>query len=523
MEIWSNFFRAEAIRRPTARISHIDKKSARFDNRSQTNGQCVTQRIERDDLVSRRRLLQAGMGLGVAAAVPASQHLWWNGKSFERAGYDPDYLEAPPGEESWANWSGIAKSTPQEIAIPESEEELSDLVRATSNRVRPVGSGHSFTSLVPTEGTIVDLSGLDGLRSLDPLTGQATFGAGTRLFQAAAELAAAGRALPNLPDIDVQTLAGTFSTATHGTGAELTALHDYIAGFRLVTATGDVRDVTRESDPDLFAAGKVSLGALGVITQYTLETQAAFNLRRVARIDPIVDVIDQIDALADGHRNFEFFYTPGTGYAAVLTHDFHNDEISGRGASGDDDLLLALQDLRDTFGWWPWLRRRVAQSAFPTGVIEDVSDASHNLLSTTRPIKFNEMEYHLPRENGVRALQKVIEKFDRRKDAFFPVEVRFVAPDDAWLSPFRDGPDISIAIHAAVDEPYDYFFSEFEPLFLENGGRPHWGKLHSLDKATLSGLYPNFDRFCELREDLDPSGKFLNSHLATLFGEEIDD
>ena len=108
---------------------------------------------------------------------------------------------------------------------------------------------------------------------------------------------------------------------------------------------------------------------------------------------------------------------------------------------------------------------------------------------------------------------------DRRKDAFFPMEIRFIAPDQAWLSPFSEGPCISIAIHAAVDERFDYFFSDFEPIFLSHGGRPHWGKWHSLKKIDFEMLYPKFNDFMALRRELDPSGKFLNPHLAEVFGE----
>jgi FAD-linked oxidoreductase len=329
-----------------------------------------------------------------------------------------------------------------------------------------------------------------------------------------------GRAFPNLPDIVDQTLAGSFSTATHGTGQNLTALHDYIHAFKLVTANGDLLEVSRGSYPDLFAAGKVSLGALGVISEYTVETVPAFNLRRIVSAEPVESVLDDALARADSHRNFEFYYLPGTGIAASIVHDSHSGETTGLEPSSDDDEMLeGLKQLRNEFGWWPWLRKRIAQSVLPSGKVEDVSDASLQLLATTRPIKFNEMEYHLPWDDGLKALRQVIAMMDRRKHIFFPMEVRFTASDDAWLSPFNGGPRISIAIHAAVDEPYDYFFSEFEPIFTNHGGRPHWGKHHSLKRVDLEALYPDFAKFAEIRRSLDPTGKFLNPHLAELFGE----
>lgn len=468
---------------------------------------------------TRRRLLQGGAALGVAAAIPVGQHVAWSNRDFTREGYSPDYPLPPEGEESWMNWSGIQRATPRVIAAPETEDALVDLISSTQSPLRPKGSGHSFTGLVPSEDTIIDLANFSGLKGINPANGLARFGAGTVLFQAAGALDDHQRAFPNLPDIADQTLAGSCSTATHGTGARLPAMHAQIEAFRMVTAAGEVLEVSAASDADLFAAGQVSLGALGIITEYTLATVPAYNLHRLVTAEPVGQLLDTAEARANENRNFEAYYLPGTGVAATITHNIHSGEVSGRTPSEDDELLLGLKDLRDSFGWWPWLRRKVAGAALPDGKVEDVSDASWRLLTTTRPIRFNEMEYHLPRHEGIAALRKVIAMMDRRKDVFFPMEIRFTAPDDAWLSPFNDGPRISVAIHAAVDEPYEYFFSEFEPVFRAHGGRPHWGKLHSLGHAEVTGLYPDFERFCELRRMLDPDGRLLNPHLAKLFGE----
>lgn len=472
--------------------------------------------------ISRRHVLIGGGALGVAAAIPVASHLAWSSKTFTRADYEPNLPTAVDGEAAWMNWSGIQRATPKDIAFPKTgaEADLAQLIRDTALRVRPVGSGHSFSPLAPSEGLMVDVSAMEGLYAFDSATGLATFGAGTRLYHAAEELTARGRAFTNLPDIDVQTLAGMFSTGTHGTGATLTALHDYIHSFRLITASGDILDVSRESNPDLFLAGKVSLGALGIITQYTVNTVPAFNLHRRVSIEPVGPFLDRVEALGEAHRNFEFYYVPATGLVISIIHDLHEGETAPSDIPNDDDESLAgLKQLRDTFGWFPWLRQKIAKSAFPQGVIEDFSDASPALLATTRPIKFNEMEYHLPRENAMATLRTVIRMLDWKKSAFFPMEFRNIAPDEAWLSPFNGGPKSSIAIHAAVDEPYDYFFSEFEPVYRAVGGRPHWGKLNALQQADFQKLYPEFDRFNALRRDLDPTGKFLNAYLAGIFGE----
>ncbi len=472
---------------------------------------------------TRRSLMLAGAGLATIIGIPAIQHVAWNRRSFVRDGYDPDWsADLPADVTGWENWAGIERATPSNISAPDSVEALVDTILNANGRIRPVGSGHSFTGLAPTDGVMIDVSRISGLKAFDPSTGLATFGAGTRLFHMAETLADHGRALPNLPDIDVQTLAGSFSTATHGTGLHLTALHAAIRRFTLVTASGTLLDVSPESNPDLFSAGKVSLGALGVIADYTLATVPAFNLRRVVTVTTIEDAIDNAEANAAEARNFEFYYFPNTGLAATIRHDTHEGPLNPPPTEDGEDVLASLKDLRDLLGWQPWIRRKVIAGALPLGLIEDVSDASHKLLSTERLTKFIEMEYHLPLENGMTPFRQVQRWLDSRKDIFFPVEVRFTGADDAMLSPFNDGPRLSIAVHAAVDERYDYLFSELEHIHRANGGRPHWGKLHSLTYDDLISLYPRFQDFINIRRTLDPNLRLMIPHLARLFGEGLD-
>nr|WP_321509213.1 D-arabinono-1,4-lactone oxidase [uncultured Hyphomonas sp.] len=470
---------------------------------------------------TRRAILFGTAGLAAAAAIPGVQYARWSMKDFKRDGYSPGLPPAPDGEVAWSNWSGIQQSTPRQIAVPATESDLSAAL-SSARRVRPVGSGHSFTGLVPSEHLIVDASRFSGLISADATTGLATIGAGTRIRQTARELDQAGLALQNLPDVDVQTLAGSFSTSTHGTGRTLQPIHAHIEGFRIVTPDGTARDVTASSDPALFNAGRVSLGALGVITQYTLKCVPSYNLKRRVWVDTLDSIMDQAMDLSQQHRNFEFYYFPFTGLAAGISHDVYDGEVTGRVSDEDEDTLAGLQSLRDMFGWAPWLRRRIAQGNLPRGLVEESTDTYWKLLATARPTKFNEMEYHIPLDNGLACLREIIAALETRKDTFFPMEVRITAQDDAWLSPFNDGPRLSIATHAAVDEPYDYFFKVLEPIHRSHGGRPHWGKLHSLGKDDLIGLYPDFGNFLELRASLDPDGKFLNPHLAHLFGVDFD-
>jgi FAD-linked oxidoreductase len=466
--------------------------------------------------LSRRALLLGGAV--AAVAVPAGLHLSWGARDFTRKGFVAEPPPAPPGRVNWSNWSGIQRATPRAIVVAKDEASLRAAMLEGAAPIRPVGSGHSFAPLVPSEGTIIDISPMAGIISEDKAAGTVTFVAGTRLQHAARLLAERGLAFANLPDITTQTFGGMFSTATHGTGLLLPPIHDHIVGFRIMLPNGEMREATVNRDPDLFAAGKVSLGALGVITQYVIKPVPAFNLRRKLWTESIETLVPRIDVLARQHRNFEFYYLPATGKAAAIVHDVHTGAISGREPSTDDATVASLKDLRDSLGWWPWLRGVIADQAIPDGQVEDSTDESWKLLATGRPIKFNEMEYELPIESGTLALKEALAAADAQKNLFFPIEVRLTAGDTAWLSPFSDGPRMSISIHTAADEDVDFLYTVFEPIFRKHGGRPHWGKLHSLKRDDFGKLYPKFDAFAALRKTLDPQGRMLNPFLTELFG-----
>ena len=470
--------------------------------------------------LSRRKLLMMGLGAGAVFGIPAAQYTSWGSQDFEREGFSDPTPSVPDGEVRWTNWSGIQTSTPKQIFVPKTEQELAEHIAGTRGQIRPVGSGHSFTALVPSEDVIVDLGRMNGIREYDLETNIVKVGAGTRLRILAKELSKLGLGLKNMPDIDVQTLGGSFNTATHGAGLGLSAIHDYIIGFTMVSASGEVLNVTQENNPDLFSAGKVGLGALGVITEYTLKVEKAFKLHKRVTMMPIEDILDMSLAAAETHYSFEWFYLPGTGQGVVLSYDRTDEPVrrqEGMSKDEENELMMGLKDARDKLGWAPSLRRRVVSKALPKGVVEDQIDESWRLLATTRPIKFNEMEYHLPLEHAKEAMREVIKRLDARKEIFFPIEVRFVASDNAWLSPFNHGPSVSIAVHSYHNEDYDYLFTDFEPLYKQFNGRPHWGKLHSLGAKELRGLYPRFDDFVALRKSLDPMGRFLNPHLDKLF------
>lgn len=390
--------------------------------------------------------------------------------------------------ELWTNWSGRVRCTPARWLRPTDEAEIATAVVSAAEAqrgVRVAGSGHSFTPLVATDDVLLSLDAWQGIESIDGATQQATIRAGSRLSSLGEPLREAGLALANQGDVDVQALAGALATGTHGTGATLGNLSSRLVGLRLLTGTGELLVIDGTRDPDLLAAARVSLGALGVVTAARLQLVPAYRLHeRIWKVG-IEECLDHLDEHVRAHRHFEFFWYPHKDYAemkALDPTDAPADPLEGRKGERID-----------------W---------------------SYKIFPSVRELRFNEMEYSVPAEAGLACFRAVRARMrERHPDVVWPVEYRTVAADDGWLSPAYQRDSVAISLHQDASLPCDEFFADVEPIFREHGGRPHWGKLHNLTAAQLATLYPRWDDFRALRRRLDPYGVFLNGHLRELFGE----
>lgn len=421
------------------------------------------------------------------------------------------------GRMLWRNWSGIQHAYPAARSAPRSEAEVAAALKTAQAPVRVVGAGHSFTGLVPTSGTLMSLDALSGVERWEG--DEAVVWAGTRLGALGPALAEKGRAMPNLPDINKQSLGGAMGTGTHGTGATLKAIHGDATALRLATVSGEIIDCDAQTNADIFRAAKVSLGALGVITQVRLATSPNRRLHRRVWVEPFEETLAQAEARWARHRNFEFYAVPFTGLAASITHDETDAPARTREAGGDDAFLDVLKQLRNLLGFSTPLRKAAARTLLGSAKPEETVDEGWKLLSTERPVRFNEMEFHLPVDAQLPALKEVVAAIEaHRPDVFFPIEARRVAADDAWLSPFEGGPRGSIAVHAYYKDDFAFLYTLIQPILLRHGGRPHWGKLHTMRDQQLSSLYPKWNLFLEVRRRLDPEGRLLNPYLSGLFG-----
>ncbi|EFF88768.1 oxidoreductase, FAD-binding [Streptomyces sp. e14] len=429
--------------------------------------------------------------------------------------------------EKWRNWAGQQTCAPTRIERPASEEQLSEVVaRAVRDglRVRPVGSGHSFTDACLTDGVMVDQSGMQRVLDVDPVSGLVTVEAGIKLHRLTAELHRYGLALENQGDIDKQSLAGALATATHGTGERFCNLSANVVGCRLVTATGEVVEIDEARDPDAWRAARVSVGALGVISRYTLRCVPAFRIRRIDEIRPAADVLADLDRLVAAHDHFEVLALPHTD--KVLTYASRRTDRPaappGRvTAWWNDDVVsnvglgVACHLGRLLPGAAPGIARTLTRVI---GRYEQLDD-SYRVFAHQRRVRFTEMEYAIPRVHAAEALERVRALIvDRRLPVLFPIELRFTAPDDAFLSTAYGRDTAYLAVHHVVRAEYEAFFRAVEAIMDEYEGRPHWGKRHFQTATTLAPRYPGWQDFQAVRARLDPDGVFTNDYVARVLG-----
>jgi L-gulonolactone oxidase len=427
----------------------------------------------------------------------------------------------------WRNWAGDQACTPASFERPASIEEVAEAV-VRSQEVRVAGAGHSFTPAVLTDGTLLSLDRMDRVLDVDRSSGLVRVEAGITLGALSDELWRHGLALENLGDIDVQSIAGATATGTHGTGSKLPNLSAALQSIELVTADGSTVELNEETDPDGWRAARVSVGALGVVTAVTLQAVPAFTLEGHDVGRPLDEVLANIGELADGSEHFEFFSFPYSDRALTRTnqrvpgppqprrprHAWLEDEVLKNGFFG---AMCRLGRARP--GWIPRINRLVSRAG---GMESRRVDRSYRIFATPRSVRFTEMEYAIPRENGVEAIRTVREVVESRGLAVsFPFEVRFVAGDDAFLSPACGRDTCYIASHMFEGMEYEPFMRGVEEIMDGFGGRPHWGKRHFQTAETLRPRYPNWDRFDAVRERLDAEGRFANEYVRRVLGPPV--
>ncbi|MEU5691070.1 D-arabinono-1,4-lactone oxidase [Actinosynnema sp. NPDC020468] len=421
----------------------------------------------------------------------------------------------------WTNWARTASANPHRVEHPTSLDGIAAAVSGAS-AVRPRGSGHSFTAIAVAPGVALDLDGWTGV--VEVSGNLVTVRSGTPLRQLNALLDTLGLAMANLGDIDAQTIAGALSTGTHGTGAKLGGLATLVVALELVLADGSVARCSATERPDLFAAARVGLGALGVISTVTLRCVPSFVLHARETPGRLEEVLEEFDHWTSVEDHVEFHWFP------------HGDQVIVKRNNRVDEQPRPLSRFRHFYEYevmenaafglvcrtartFPPLTARLNRLCGSLISERVYSDVSHRVFVTPRRVRFVESEYAVPRES----LHAVLTELRRavaslHHGVIVPVEVRVAQGDDIWLSTAHGRDTAYIAVHQYLGMPHEQYFKTFEDIATAVGGRPHWGKIHTLTAADLEPRYPHFADFRRVRDAVDPTRKFTNAHLERVLG-----
>lgn len=420
----------------------------------------------------------------------------------------------------WHNWSGGQACIPEVRVAPDNEAALAEVVRNTKGAIRAVGSGHSFSALVPTDGTLLSLSSMTGMISADPQTLQSEFWGGTRVADMGEPLLKAGLAMLNMADIDYQTIAGAISTSTHGTGPRFGSYSSTVVGLRIVTASGDSIDCDANNHPEIFRVARTSLGALGIISRVRLQNRKAFRLHEKIWVQKTEELLEDMPKLIAENDHFEINPILHSDVAlATATNETTDPHTRPNPGGGDGDGVSALMAINTYARNHPGMQAFLLDTFVKRMIGSDVVDDSFRVFAHVRDQRFNEMEYELPAEHGPACVREILKTVrEQNLNSFFPLEYRYVKADDIPLSMFNGRDTCAISVHQDYRLDYHNFFAQIEPIFWKYEGRPHWGKLHTLNHNQFSKLYPHWQDFLDVRAALDPGGKFLNGHLRSVFG-----
>ncbi|MEM7288031.1 MAG: D-arabinono-1,4-lactone oxidase [Actinomycetota bacterium] len=425
-------------------------------------------------------------------------------------------------EHRWTNWGGNQRTRPADVLFPTTEADLQRIVGrgvAERRKVKVVGSGHSFSGIAATDDLLVDVRGFRGLRGVDPATREVRVGAGTVLADLNPVLRKLGYALPNLGDIDRQTIAGAVATSTHGTGAGHGSISAAVSGARIVSGDGSVIEVDGTHRPDLLAAAQANLGALGILTEVTLRCERMFDLHAVETTHRIDELLDDFDAVADANEHVEFFWMPGTDLAMRKVNNRTERPVGGRGRAA---AFLADEVVGNAvFGAVMALGRRrpdlvpkAMAAALAPGDRTEYVAPSHEVFCSARRVRFVEMEYAVPRAHLLEAFGRVRALVGSLAPAItFPIEVRVLGADDTAIGTASGRDSGYIAVHVLNGTEFEPYFRAVEAIMADYAGRPHWRKMHWHSAETLAPLYPGWDTFQAAVDELDPDGHFSNPYL----------
>ncbi|ORX69866.1 L-gulono-gamma-lactone oxidase [Linderina pennispora] len=441
-------------------------------------------------------------------------------------------LRTGPANFEFKNWANTFSSKPMLYLAPQTEGEIIELVRIANKHrltIKPIGCGHSPSDIACTDALMLNMDKFNRVLAHDPYACTLTVEAGVRLHQLHQMLHQRNMALSTLGSISDQSIAGAIATATHGTGMDYSDLSAMVIELVIIDGSGNRLKCSTAQNKDLFDAARCSLGALGIITQLTLQCEPAFTLHAVQTPENLDNILNNLSEVVYSAEHVRFWWFPHTDSTVVWRANRSSLPPQPSPESFLRDRLygfhyyqLQLYKARFNPDRIPKLTEEHFSNRFDRR-IEWVDD-SFKVFNFDCLFPQYVNEWAVPWENAAEALRQLrIWINAQARDpkgvrVHFPVEVRFVKENDVWLSPAYQRTVCYIGVimyrpyHKAV--PYKKYWKVYEDIMRTLGGRPHWAKAHKMYYYDLLDAYPKFADFAKLRAQCDPNNVFVNDYIA---------
>ena len=424
-------------------------------------------------------------------------------------------------EEKWSNWAETFTTPQAMIYEPASIDEVCTIVKQAVKQqqtIRAIGAGHSFSGVAKPDQLAISLTRLRGLLHMDVAQQEATFWAGTPLYEIGPLLEAHGYALANMGDIDVQSLAGATSTGTHGTGVTLGSLSSQVVRWGLVDGLGNYREVTRR-DP-LASSLHIGLGVFGVVVQLTLKVVPIYGLAYESSRMTVAETLQSFQQIITTNRHAEWYYFPGQQQMQLkCMNAVPYEQLERKPTKALDHFIenRVLQGMSSLCKVMPRATTAVSQisaKAVPIGTRQDVS---YRVFATPRQVKFAECEYAIPLQHFEAFLEELHYTMSRELfHVHFPIECRTQRGEAGILSPTQQQDSAFFAFHMYKGMPYKRYFRYMDQLLQKYDGRAHFGKMNRYTRCELERLYTDIDIFLTQRQQCDPNGVFMSEYMRKI-------
>ncbi|MGY6647541.1 D-arabinono-1,4-lactone oxidase [Wenyingzhuangia sp. IMCC45574] len=437
--------------------------------------------------------------------------------------YNTKSIDSSNKENLWVSWNENVSHSYNKLISITSEEQLSKVI-AQSNSVRVFGNRYSSSDISAGTDTLINIENYNKIITVNQATKEITVQPGITLEKVIKEIQNLGWCIPCLPDIDKVTIGGALATGTHGTNGFILA--KYVSKFRMVLADGSIKEYTDENSE--MDALRLSLGTLGVFSEITFACEDNYRLHLKEAPQKDSTWLLNIDKYLKNYDFVRVLWLPHTDHGYVIL----GNKVSKEFKFVPKDVPKYIKYRRKTSKFlyqfttqnpkFTVLANKILFNLFFRAKKEHAGSLYDATVTKKRGASMELAEWTIAYskfQDLFKELKEVLNSNNNNAFVHVPMDVRFIKKDNTWLSYAYNEDAVSIGCVCRNSPAADSYeaFDKVEDVFLKHGGKPHWGKRFKAKYHELSKLYPKWNDFVELRNEMDPKGKFLNKYLSQVF------